>query len=571
MIQQDGNNHLIHSGLIGEWRFNEGAGQQVFNRVAANQTPTTNIYGMPEQTFDAGANSLSAWNKGGFTVTEGAGANPIDGANTATRMVCAAGDVQLTQAISIAAGTYTMSIYAKSNTGVNQKIRFCYVAGSRVNSADQTVTTSWQQFSFTFTAGAAITNIVALNTDAAGEALDILIYGPQLQSGSSATAYIPTQGHLQLGRYLATDTGDPTWFSGGLTFGPAAGKDCRCVLPQLYSMSRITVYCVAKWNGNGSLSGYNPLVGEDYAQPRFNLAMNDVNQVRFKFNGTNADARNVTPNDGSYHLWTGIYDGTNVRYFLDDMEVWSTPASLAAVNVLRLFVGQINAAGWLNGNISYILLYNKAHTQAQVRQTLNVLQNIMVKRSITVQPLPKFGCFEGDSITDPTIIGLYPVLTLQSMTPIMQGRNFALSGSSMVQLQARAAQVDATFNPRGLRILSIFIGANDGGDGDVTFYNNLKASCLARRATGWKTVVLTLLPQSTSHNPFNTFRNSVNSMIYADHSWCDAIADVASDATFGTDAAANNTTYYSDGLHPTSTTHNLMAPYVEAAFHAVGA
>jgi hypothetical protein len=57
-------------------------------------------------------------------------------------------------------------------------------------------------------------------------------------------------------------------------------------------------------------------------------------------------------------------------------------------------------------------------------------------------------------------------------------------------------------------------------------------------------------------------RNTINA-IFTGAGWAaangvDAICDFAADPTIGTDAAGNDTTYYSDGIHPTQVTHNIM-------------
>lgn len=98
------------------------------------------------------------------------------------------------------------------------------------------------------------------------------------------------------------------------------------------------------------------------------------------------------------------------------------------------------------------------------------------------------------------------------------------------------------------------------GDSAATAVSRLEAYCDARRAAGWKVVVCTLTPD-TQDAGGNTFRNAVNALIYA---WspgahADAIADFAADPTMGPDAAANDTTLYSDGIHPTLYGHSILA------------
>jgi phospholipase/lecithinase/hemolysin len=81
-------------------------------------------------------------------------------------------------------------------------------------------------------------------------------------------------------------------------------------------------------------------------------------------------------------------------------------------------------------------------------------------------------------------------------------------------------------------------------------------------------VVATLLPQTTTG--FNTFRDAVNALIYADTSgWYDALADFAANETMGCDACAASTTYFPDGEHPSIAGHAILGPIAQAAIQSV--
>ncbi len=114
----------------------------------------------------------------------------------------------------------------------------------------------------------------------------------------------------------------------------------------------------------------------------------------------------------------------------------------------------------------------------------------------------------------------------------------------------------------------MLIGANGLGTyvgGASQFAIDLAAYCDARRTAGWTVVVVTITPQIDA--TFNTRRGIVNteirlwttngSIVPGKHA--DAICDFAADPTMGPDAAASNTTYYSDGLHPTATGQAILA------------
>lgn len=178
---------------------------------------------------------------------------------------------------------------------------------------------------------------------------------------------------------------------------------------------------------------------------------------------------------------------------------------------------------------------------------------------------------EGDSITRGTFtnnVG-YPnlyALTRQRCTLLS---NAAVSGSTLSgnggnSLQGRASADDALISPnvRGASryILSVLIGRNDlpGYPGGVSQYLTDVAIYLdARRAAGWKIIICTLLPSNIAN--YNAARNAFNATAVT---WvtahADAVCDFAADPLIGPDAAADNTTYYLDGTHPTQAGQTIM-------------
>ena len=87
---------------------------------------------------------------------------------------------------------YTLSLYAKVGSGTISDfvIGDQDMSGTDINcSAGQTLTTSWQRFSCTFTTGATITNSNIYVQKSGGSAETFYIDGVQLQTGSVATAF----------------------------------------------------------------------------------------------------------------------------------------------------------------------------------------------------------------------------------------------------------------------------------------------------------------------------------------------------------------------------------------------
>jgi hypothetical protein len=83
---------------------------------------------------------------------------------------------------------YTLSCYAKRNGSGTQSIGFFVDGSGGINSA-WTLSSNWQRFTYTYTAGN--TSTVGI---AAASGADVSVYGFQFEAGNYATSYIPTPG-----------------------------------------------------------------------------------------------------------------------------------------------------------------------------------------------------------------------------------------------------------------------------------------------------------------------------------------------------------------------------------------
>jgi hypothetical protein len=141
--------------------------------------------------------SNAAWLKSSCTLTSGQN-DPNGGTNGWRYLSSVASSGYCYQGGVLQNGVqYTFYIYAKSNTGSNQTMYFTANSGT-VTSPAFTLTSTWQLCSWTFTANATGDNIFfGYNPSAT---LDLLVYGAQLNIGSTAKPYFPTTDRLNVPR-----------------------------------------------------------------------------------------------------------------------------------------------------------------------------------------------------------------------------------------------------------------------------------------------------------------------------------------------------------------------------------
>jgi len=158
---------------------------------------------------------------------------------------------------------------------------------------------------------------------------------------------------------------------------------------------------------------------------------------------------------------------------------------------------------------------------------------------------------EGDSITAWPTTGHATLWGIAN--PSFTRNNLAVGGSVLADLITRKA----TARGYDAEVVTVLIGANDDITDGTAYFNSVMAYAAPFRTDGAKIVVGTILPKGTSQAGYaahNTGRATFNALLKAAQgSQVDAVADYDSTA-LGTDAAANDTTLFSDGLHPTDGT-----------------
>lgn len=559
--------------LLLDWRFDEGSGDRVANRANATRA-AKNLVWLPDRYF----NKWNAFNT--TTVTDNAGADPDGNATAARLQIAATGTKSRDLTIrSQAQGTYTLSLYAKSNSGSDEVLRLGVTDnGSASLGSDIPITAAggWQRITRTFTSAGAVTAVRIVNGSAA-PATDVLICRCQFEAGGSATAYEEPQFDLRL-----NGGSSPTWVTGGIRC--ASGQNAYAVQTAPRTLSTFALYFAVK---TGAWSQYQPILTTEGTTRRFYFAgtnesatANALTSCRFS-SGSQINARMHLGRDGLWHTGCYLYDGTNLNLYIDDILVETLATTVSAQAIVPLVVNDLTVSG--SFDVGYMALYTVGTHDAATRKTVtDYIRATVSARGVSVAPggAARLLVNEGDSIsasaTGWTSQSVYTAAAALGTTyPFVVSRALAVSGNSVTNAAARTATRDAIPLPTTTRkVLTVAFGANDlnGAGSATTFLTNLKSYCQGARAAGWYVIVGTVLARAASIGGAASIDETVRATANAEITnganigvFWDAVADVASDAIMGPFSWTANATYTLDGTHPTVAGHALLAPYWAAA------
>jgi trimeric autotransporter adhesin len=237
-------------------------------------------------------------------------------------------------------------------------------------------------------------------------------------------------------------------------------------------------------------------------------------------------------------------------------------------------------AGWVNGNSSfwtgtiyYALFYNRELNFNEINQNVQAMTSIMALRGIYVKNQTNLTgnivTSTGDS-EDVAANGYFKYMTpTSSVAGAWNGVYLSQSGGAPLQSLGNEPVTSAPWvAPQGLAIDHLYLGANAlGGAGFISQYGALSRTL---KLQGYKIIIFSNMDATAGGG--DSGKNTNNTAIRNQWTFIsDAFADVGADPQMGCNGCASNTTYFSDGLHPTDVGQSKIGAIAQRALnHLIG-
>ena len=304
--------------------------------------------------------TTSAWghyNYGGGLIVDTYGYLSPDGTLNASRLVytnssVGSGGALLTSNITLlATGVYTISLYAKSISGV-KRVRISPKDTGSQGTAGFIIdmTSEWQRFTHTFTndggTGRGFQFRVTEAEDSGDRTFDV--WGMTIEEGSYATSVIPTNG--------STETRNAEQCNSAGNSGTF--NDSEGVL-------MVEIYIDEDIDDNVNISVSKGVHAEDLA--KF-IYLPSENQFRFQVFGgtvqTTANYNNFLL--GMYNKVIGYYDSSNTKLYINGFEVSNISTNQLPTGMNQLNFDRADGSAPFYGNTKQIQYFDSALTDSQL-------------------------------------------------------------------------------------------------------------------------------------------------------------------------------------------------------------
>lgn len=470
----------------------------------------------------------------------------------------------------LTAGTYTLAVYAKRNTGTDQVFKL----QGTTTSTQFTATASWQRFTYTFVKGStADQNIYMINdaTTANIQFCDFEMYAGSSDLGPEAAPI----GNLLIGLDPYSNTAT---YSAGVLNMSANDSQGFIQFPSNIDVSAgFTVVTLAKKTGTST--GYVSALSSATTYQNMSAYLERGSAPSFAYNGEGTYQENYSNfwrfTGLNWHTFGHRYNGTERTLFLDGGRMFYQTVAVGAPTLRDFKFSTITndqyGEGW---QFHAVAVFNRALSDAEVRTAMMALRTRAAAFGITQDPIRWYAPM-GDSITSS---GQYPMIYAGNANPQCLGGVFSAAGSSVASLIALLPEIRKMKPSNSVvgskYICSILVTNLIQSTPPATYLADLASVCDPLMADGWKVVLLTIPPRLDANHNIN--RAIINTEI---RQWttggvtipgihCHAIADIAANSFVGDDADASDVTYYVDGTHPTAAGQvifeSIVRPVIDA-------
>ena len=294
------------------------------------------------------SNNASQWStftSNGTITREANYSTAPDGTQTATRLqasVTGSGYALLfPRTFTLTSGSYSLSVYVKSNTQSNQEVAFY---GLNTTVTNYTVTDEWQRLELTGTASGQAYILLGILTENAGytNPIDISVWGGQLEAGSYPTSYIPTEGSAE------TRLKDECLNGGDI---------------DLFNITEGTFFVDATPYDSGNVTVIGLSIGNDAQKIIFQFQTNGT-QVRIFSSGGVSSYLSLTFNQRNKIAVT--FKENEYKFFINGALVGSDTSATVPTGMDRLnFSNRTNTANHFEGKVYDTRVYNRVLTEAE--------------------------------------------------------------------------------------------------------------------------------------------------------------------------------------------------------------
>lgn len=516
----------------------------------------------------AGSTMGAAQNFFGNNATLTADQTGPDGFTSAVRaLATSANGAVLSTGQTIPAGTWTLVVPIKSNTGSSQSVK----VGQSSTLTSHTVTTSWAEYVGVFTMGSPGGGLTIVRDDGSNT-MDVLYGEPRMYSGdvsSAVPAAQPLAGHLVRGFHeQPTLSGTAYWaMSGTQHFTPQFDAGVN------FTTGAATHFVICRRTSNpGSVAA------------AFGLRAN-ITRHSFGFRGlgrlfhgdgfaqTKHQQAVLLANRGWQVLGVVVDPVANERRFYVGRQLVQILSGIGSNTgttdrdfVVGLCAGSGLAGDWMGGG-----LYNRALDESEWADLVTACEAEIVEHGQTVGDTLEVEVFDGDSITSDNAgeVNYYSsqVAALYSTPRLII--NLAVPGDDIDDVNGRRTTRQRYLSDVANRDYTLTFWATNNVEtgGYPATYASVGQQIINNATTdGFTNVIACTLTPKTQAG-YNANRATVNTSIRAFTGA--TICDLAANASYGDDADASNGTLYPDGSHPAAVVHGYMATDVATARNAL--